>query len=81
MYCLPYLWNLLQANFRDMGEHRVVSRDEAMMFVQSLGRPDEAAPVRYAECSMKQGFGLTHLHKFLSVPFLQLQVLIVCIYF
>ena len=30
--------------------------------------------MRYAEASMKNGFGLMHLHKFLSVPFLQLQV-------
>ena len=41
-------------------------------------RPDGAADVRYAECSMKNGFGLMHLHKFLSIPFLQLQVHIVC---
>ena len=52
----------------------MVSRDEAMMLIQGLDRPDGAAPVRYAEGSMKNGFGLTHLHKFLSVPFLQLQV-------
>ena len=37
-------------------------------------RPEGAADVRYAEASMKNGFGLMHLHKFLSVPFLQLQV-------
>ncbi|XP_064394924.1 rab-like protein 6 [Halichondria panicea] len=64
---------IIVGNFRDMEEHRVVSRDEAMMLIQGLDRPDGAAPVRYAEGSMKNGFGLTHLHKFLSVPFLQLQ--------
>ena len=37
-------------------------------------RPEGAAEVRYAEGSMKDGFGLMHLHKFLSIPFLQLQV-------
>ena len=37
-------------------------------------RPEGAADVRYAEASMKNGFGLMHLHKFLSVPFLHLQV-------
>ena len=37
-------------------------------------RPEGAADVRYAEGSMKNGFGLMHLHKFLSIPFLQLQV-------
>ena len=63
-----------QGNFRDMGDHRVVSRDEAMMYIHGLDRPDGAAPVRYAESSMKNGYGLMHLHKFLSVPFLQLQV-------
>ncbi len=52
----------------------MVSRDEAIMLIHGLDRPDGAAPVRYAEGSMKNGFGLTHLHKFLSVPFLQLQV-------
>lgn len=31
------------------------------------------APVRYAESSMRNGFGLRLLHKFLSVPFLRLQ--------
>lgn len=32
-----------------------------------------AAPIRYAESSMRNGFGLRLLHKFLSVPFLKLQ--------
>lgn len=31
------------------------------------------APIRYAEASMRNGFGLRLLHKFLSIPFLRLQ--------
>ena len=37
-------------------------------------RPDGAAEVRYCETSMKDCFGLSYLHKFFSVPFLQMQV-------
>ena len=37
-------------------------------------RPEGSADVRYAECSMKDGFGLKYLHKFFSIPFLHLQV-------
>ena len=38
-------------------------------------RPEGSADVRYAECSMKDGFGLKYLHKFFSIPFLHLQVM------
>lgn len=37
-------------------------------------RPNGAAEVRYCETSMKDCFGLSYLHKFFSVPFLQMQV-------
>ena len=37
-------------------------------------RPSGAAEVRYCETSMKDCFGLSYLHKFFSVPFLQMQV-------
>ena len=30
--------------------------------------------VRYAEASMRNGFGLQYLYKFLNIPFLLLQV-------
>lgn len=32
-----------------------------------------AGALRYAETSMRNGFGLRLLHKFLNIPFLQLQ--------
>jgi len=64
---------MVLGSFSDMGEHRVVSREECCSHIEHLERPEGAAPVRYAEASMKDGFGLMHLHKFLSIPFLQLQ--------
>ena len=39
-------------------------------------RPDRCPPVHYAETSMKNGFGLKYIHKFLNLPFLLLQVCI-----
>ena len=40
-----------------------------------LLKPDlyRDAPVRYAESSMSNGFGLKFLHKWFNLPFLQLQ--------
>lgn len=49
-------------------------RLDLVLFSSRVCRPEGAADVRYAEASMKNGFGLMHLHKFLSIPFLQLQV-------
>ncbi|XP_036757486.2 rab-like protein 6 isoform X1 [Manis pentadactyla] len=60
-------------NCRDMGEHRVVLPDDVRHFIDSLHRPPGSSYFRYAESSMKNGFGLKYLHKFLNVPFLQLQ--------
>ena len=37
-------------------------------------RPEGSAQVRYAESSMRNGFGLKYLHMFFNLPFLQLQV-------
>lgn len=105
--CLIALFHV-QANFRDMGDHRAISKDEVLAFVDSVNRwvctmdvstevcdptpplppsfsattffhspllrPDGSSEVMYAESSMKNAFGLMHLHKFLSIPFLQLQV-------
>ena len=36
--------------------------------------PEGSANVRYCETSMKDCFGLSYLHKFFSIPFLQMQV-------
>ncbi|XP_068220229.1 rab-like protein 6 isoform X2 [Palaemon carinicauda] len=64
---------LVLANHRDMGHHRVVSEDDVRFFIESLERPEGAADIRYAESSMRNGFGLKLLHKFFNLPFLQLQ--------
>ncbi|XP_071948008.1 rab-like protein 6 isoform X2 [Antedon mediterranea] len=61
------------ANFRDMSEHRTVLEDHISTFVEEFERPPGSAHVRYAESSMKNGFGLKYLHTFFNVPFLQLQ--------
>ena len=52
----------------------VSSSKPSSLSLSPLSRPDGTAEVMYAESSMKNGFGLMHLHKFLSIPFLQLQV-------
>lgn len=36
-------------------------------------RDSDAAEIRYAESSMRNGFGLKYIHKFFNLPFLQLQ--------
>ncbi|KAL5108221.1 Rab-like protein 6 [Taenia crassiceps] len=33
----------------------------------------QCAPIRYCETSMKNGFGLMYIHRFLNIPFLHLQ--------
>uniref|UniRef100_A0A4W3HHV3 RAB, member RAS onco family like 6 n=1 Tax=Callorhinchus milii TaxID=7868 RepID=A0A4W3HHV3_CALMI len=57
-------------NHRDMGEHRVILPDDVREFIESLNR---LSYIRYAESSMRNGFGLKYLHKFFNIPFLQLQ--------
>ncbi|KAL0850254.1 hypothetical protein ABMA28_012100 [Loxostege sticticalis] len=59
-------------NHCDMQHHRQVHMhhiDQALHHAKLT----RTAPVRYAESSMRNGFGLRLLHKFLSVPFLRLQ--------
>lgn len=65
---------LILANFADMGHHRQVTRLQVAGFVENLVRGDSnAAEVRWAESSLRNGFGLKLLHNFLNVPFLTLQ--------
>ena len=73
---------LIMANFIDMGHHRVVTRDQAVGYIEHYERGDAGgegqqnnlvAEIRYAESSMRNGFGLKLLHKFLNVPYLMLQ--------
>lgn len=60
-------------NQRDMGEHRVILPDDTREFISNLNRPPGSSYIHYAECSMKNGFGLKYLHRFFNIPFLQLQ--------
>lgn len=64
---------LILANHRDMGHHRTVTEDQVRFYIESLDRPPGSAQIRYAEGSMRNGFGLKYLHKFFNLPFLQLQ--------
>ncbi|CAH2100008.1 unnamed protein product [Euphydryas editha] len=63
---------VILGNHCDMQHHRQVHPhhiDQAM----NHAKMTRTAPIRYAESSMRNGFGLRLLHKFLSVPFLRLQ--------
>ncbi|KAG1653049.1 Nitric oxide synthase, brain [Nymphon striatum] len=64
---------LILASHRDMGHHRVIVQDEVISYVQHLERSSDAAQIRCAESSMRNGFGLKFIHKFFNFPFLQLQ--------
>ncbi|XP_074655392.1 rab-like protein 6 isoform X2 [Tubulanus polymorphus] len=64
---------LILANHRDMGHHRTISEDKVRYFIEEIDRPADAGVVRYAESSMRNGFGLKYLHRFFNLPFLQLQ--------
>lgn len=65
---------LILANFADMGHHRQVTRLQVAGFVENLVRDGQnGAEVRWAESSLRNGFGLKLLHNFLNVPFLTLQ--------
>ncbi|XP_035429936.2 rab-like protein 6 isoform X1 [Spodoptera frugiperda] len=63
---------VILGNHCDMQHHRQVHPhhiEQALHHAKLI----RTAPVRYAESSMRNGFGLRLLHKFLSVPFLRLQ--------
>ncbi|XP_057327666.1 rab-like protein 6 [Microplitis mediator] len=62
---------IVLGNHCDMSHHRTVTSDRVTYFIDSL--TDRTAQVRYAESSMRNGFGLKLLHKFFNLPFLQLQ--------
>lgn len=64
---------LVLANHCDMSHHRVITPDHIIYYIESQQRPEGYAQIRYAESSMRNGFGLKYLHKFLNLPFLQLQ--------
>lgn len=69
----PHIPVLVLANHCDMAHHRTVTADHVTYFIESCERPPGSAQVRYAESSMRNGFGLKLLHKFFNLPFLQLQ--------
>ncbi|XP_005103241.1 rab-like protein 6 isoform X2 [Aplysia californica] len=66
---------LVLGNHRDMGHHRTVTEEKANYFVEQCQRerPEGSGKIRYAESSMRNGFGLKYLHMFFNLPFLQLQ--------
>jgi len=65
---------LILANFIDQAHHRCISRSQAIGYIEDeLDRGEDSADEKYAESSMRNGFGLKFLHKFLNLPFLSLQ--------
>lgn len=65
---------LVLANFCDQAHHRQVTQLQIADCVQNIVRSgNELAEVRWAELSLRNGFGLKFLHKFFNVPFLTLQ--------
>ena len=62
------------SNLDFQAHHRCVSRAQVLGYIEDeLDRGDNAAGAKYAESSMRNGFGLKFLHKFLNLPFLTLQ--------
>ncbi|KAH9360064.1 hypothetical protein HPB48_020276 [Haemaphysalis longicornis] len=65
---------LVLANHLDMKHHRNITEDQVKFYVESVERPPGSAQIRYAESSLRNGFGLKFLYKWFNLPFLQLQV-------
>lgn len=63
---------LLLGNHCDMSHHRVVSEGQAQAFIEQA-QESRHGKIMYGESSMRNGFGLRLLHKFLGLPFLRLQ--------
>ncbi|XP_028038750.1 rab-like protein 6 isoform X2 [Bombyx mandarina] len=63
---------VILGNHCDMQHHRQVHSHHIEQALHNA-KQIRTAPVRYAESSMRNGFGLRLLHKFLSIPFLRLQ--------
>lgn len=64
---------LILANRIDMRHHRQVTREQAMHYAEIIDRGPNGARVRYAETSMRNGFGLKLIYLFFNIPFLILQ--------
>ncbi|BHF69909.1 Rab-like protein 6 [Sparganum proliferum] len=76
---------LVLANCRDLAAERTVSDAEARALVSetadlrklsatpSILEEERFAPIRYCEASMRNGFGLLYVHRFINIPFLALQ--------
>ncbi|KAL3191875.1 hypothetical protein MRX96_059383 [Rhipicephalus microplus] len=64
---------LVLANHLDMKHHRNITEDQVRFYVESVERPSGSAQIRYAESSLRNGFGLRFLYKWFNLPFLQLQ--------
>jgi GTPase SAR1 family protein len=62
---------LILANHCDMNHHRTVSNGQVQALIEEY--ENRAAQVIYGESSMRNGFGLRLVHKFLGLPFLRLQ--------
>lgn len=63
---------LILANHCDMSHHRTVRADQLSQLAEEEFN-ERARNVRCADSSMRNGFGLKLLHKWFSLPFLQLQ--------
>ena len=64
---------LIIANHRDQGHHRTVASAQVKSFIDGLKRGPSDGIIMYTETSMKDGFGIKLIDKFLNIPFLRLQ--------